>query len=92
MTHPSIGSAARQMGTHPSALIHQFQRLEHDIGAPSTTAPPRPAHVPDQPGLRSPASPGPPRRPRDRTPDLATSRTRQPKAARHQARAPEGSP
>jgi DNA-binding transcriptional LysR family regulator len=33
MACPSIGTAARQIGAHPSALIHQFQRLERDIGA-----------------------------------------------------------
>ncbi len=34
MTCASIGAAARQMGTHPSALIHQLHRLELEIGAP----------------------------------------------------------
>jgi hypothetical protein len=33
MAYPAIGTAARQIGAHPSALIHQFQRLERDIGA-----------------------------------------------------------
>jgi hypothetical protein len=33
MACPAIGTAARQIGAHPSALIHQFQRLERDIGA-----------------------------------------------------------
>ena len=33
MACPAIGAAARQIGAHPSALIHQFQRLERDIGA-----------------------------------------------------------
>jgi hypothetical protein len=33
MSCPAIGIAARQIGAHPSALIHQFQRLEQDIGA-----------------------------------------------------------
>jgi hypothetical protein len=32
MSCPAIGIAARQIGAHPSALIHQFQRLEQDIG------------------------------------------------------------
>jgi hypothetical protein len=31
---PAIGIAARQLGAHHSTLIHQFQRLERDIGAP----------------------------------------------------------
>jgi nitroreductase len=30
---PSVSAAAQQIGVHPSALIHQFQRLERDIGA-----------------------------------------------------------
>jgi DNA-binding transcriptional LysR family regulator len=33
MACPAIGAAAGQIGAHPSALIHQFQRLERDIGA-----------------------------------------------------------
>ena len=33
MACPAIGTAARQIGAHPSALIHQFQRPERDIGA-----------------------------------------------------------
>jgi Bacterial regulatory helix-turn-helix protein, lysR family len=33
MACSAIGAAARQIGAHPSALIHQFQRLERDIGA-----------------------------------------------------------
>jgi hypothetical protein len=34
MTCNSIGAAARQIGAHPSALIHQMHRLELEIGAP----------------------------------------------------------
>jgi DNA-binding transcriptional LysR family regulator len=34
MTCHSIGAAARQMGAHPSALIHQLHRLELEIGTP----------------------------------------------------------
>jgi TniQ/Bacterial regulatory helix-turn-helix protein, lysR family len=33
MAYPSVSAAAQQIGAHPSALIHQFQRLERDIGA-----------------------------------------------------------
>jgi hypothetical protein len=33
MAYPAIGTAAMQIGARPSALIHQFQRLERDIGA-----------------------------------------------------------
>ncbi|HCU94738.1 MAG TPA: hypothetical protein DHU96_19345 [Actinobacteria bacterium] len=33
MTFPTIEAAAAHLGTHQSALIHQFKRLERDIGA-----------------------------------------------------------
>ncbi|HEX9354502.1 MAG TPA: TniQ family protein [Streptosporangiaceae bacterium] len=33
MTFPTIEAAAAHLGTHQSALVHQFKRLEHDIGA-----------------------------------------------------------
>jgi hypothetical protein len=33
MTFPTIEAAATCLGTHQSALVHQFKRLEHDIGA-----------------------------------------------------------
>jgi DNA-binding transcriptional LysR family regulator len=33
MTCPAIGIPARQIDAHPSALMHQFERLEQDIGA-----------------------------------------------------------
>jgi DNA-binding transcriptional ArsR family regulator len=34
MTFPTIEAAAAHLGTSQSALIHQFRRLERDIGAP----------------------------------------------------------
>lgn len=34
MTFPTIEAAATHLGTSQSALIHQFRRLERDIGAP----------------------------------------------------------
>lgn len=34
MTFPTIEAAATHIGAHQSALIHQFRRLERDIGAP----------------------------------------------------------
>ena len=34
MTCPTIAVAARHLGAGPSALFHQIQRLERDIGAP----------------------------------------------------------
>jgi hypothetical protein len=53
MTFPSIEAAATYLGAHQSALIHQFRRLEQDIGSPlyhrSTTALPPPAHAANQP-------------------------------------------
>ena len=33
MTFPTIGAAAVHLGAHQSALVHQFRRLERDIGA-----------------------------------------------------------
>jgi DNA-binding transcriptional ArsR family regulator len=33
MTFPTIEAAATLLRTHQSALVHQFRRLEHDIGA-----------------------------------------------------------
>ena len=33
-TFPSIEAAATYLGAHQSALIHQFRRLERDIGSP----------------------------------------------------------
>ncbi len=33
MTFPTIAAAARDLGAHQSALVHQFRRLERDIGA-----------------------------------------------------------
>lgn len=33
MTFPTINGAAHSLGTHQSALVHQFRRLERDIGA-----------------------------------------------------------
>lgn len=33
MTFPTIAAAATSLRTPQSALIHQFRRLEHDIGA-----------------------------------------------------------
>jgi hypothetical protein len=32
MTFPTIQAAARSLGAHQSALVHQFRRLERDIG------------------------------------------------------------
>jgi DNA-binding transcriptional ArsR family regulator len=32
MTFPTVKDAAAHIGTHPSALVHQFERLERDIG------------------------------------------------------------
>jgi hypothetical protein len=46
MTFPSIEAAATYLGAHQSALIHQFQRLERDIGSPLD---PPPAHAANQP-------------------------------------------
>jgi hypothetical protein len=34
MTFPTIEAAANHLSAHQSALIHQFRRLERDIGAP----------------------------------------------------------
>lgn len=33
MTFPTIEAAALHLGAHQSALVHQFKRLERDIGA-----------------------------------------------------------
>jgi hypothetical protein len=33
MTFPTIDTAAASLGTHQSALVHQFKRLERDVGA-----------------------------------------------------------
>jgi hypothetical protein len=33
MAFPSIDTAAAYLDTHRGSLIHQFQRLEHDVGA-----------------------------------------------------------
>jgi hypothetical protein len=33
MTFPTIEAAADSLGAHQSALVHQFRRLERDIGA-----------------------------------------------------------
>jgi hypothetical protein len=34
MTFPTIEAAANHLSAHQSALVHQFRRLEHDIGTP----------------------------------------------------------
>jgi DNA-binding transcriptional ArsR family regulator len=47
MTFPTIEAAASHLGAHQSALVHQFRRLERDIGA----------------RLYQPAAPGQPMRP-----------------------------
>ena len=73
MTFPIIQAAATHLGAHQSALVHQFRRLERDIGAalyhPSTPrCPMRPTqrgaallHALAQPEIRDLASaPGPP--------------------------------
>jgi DNA-binding transcriptional LysR family regulator len=33
MKFPTLKAAAEHLGAHPTALVTQFQRLEHDIGA-----------------------------------------------------------
>ena len=64
MTCPSIGAAARQIGAHPSALIHQLHRRELEICATLYhRASPAQPDEPDLQGRRATASPGPPRRP-----------------------------
>jgi hypothetical protein len=71
MTCHSVGAAARQLGAHPSTLIHQFHRLELEIGAPlyhraTPTHPMRPTsrgaallQALDHPAVRAIAPPPP---------------------------------
>jgi hypothetical protein len=73
MTFPTIEAAATHLSAHQSALIHQFRRLEHDIGAvlyqPSARGQPmRPTRRGTRAAQRAgpPADPGPRRRPRPR--------------------------
>lgn len=42
----TLGTAAEHLGAHPTALVTQLQRLEHDIGAPlyHRATPGRPLH------------------------------------------------
>ena len=54
MTFPTIEAAATFLGAHQSALVHQFRRLERDIGAK----------------LYRPSAPGQPMRPAPRGVEL----------------------
>jgi hypothetical protein len=97
MSQPSIGAAAQHLAAHTSALIHQFQRLEQDIGEQlyhrsSPGQPMRPTgrgtaliQALDHPAVRAIA-------PLPDIPALAAARSRQPKAATQPTPAPEGSP
>jgi DNA-binding transcriptional ArsR family regulator len=60
MTCPTIEAAAARLRTHQSALVHQFRRLERDIGA----------------ALYQPSAPGQPMRPTRRGAALLKALTR----------------
>jgi hypothetical protein len=67
MTFPTIEAAAINLSAHQSALIHQFRRLEHDIGTPALPplhAPP--AHAPHPARHRAPDRTRPARHPGNR--------------------------
>jgi hypothetical protein len=73
MTCPTIEAAATSLRTHQSALIHQFRRLERDIGA----------------ALYQPAAPGQPMRPPRRGAVLLKTLARPDVQALAAAHAPE---